>query len=360
MALTLKMVQSSKLKRGRYGDGGGLLLQVSGSGTKSWVFRYERDGKERMMGLGSAKTLSLPEARERARQQRLLLLDGIDPLDARNRRRAASDAAAASLVSFETAAREWYAAKEGGWKSAKHVGQVIASLENLAFPTIGSLAVAEIETPHIMSVLKPIWSSIPETASRLRGRIENVLNFAVAAGYRSGERPNPARWKGHLDHLLANPKKLAKNGNGERHFASLPYIELPAFFAELTARPGVAARALQFLVLTAARTSEVRGATWNEIDFEQKLWTIPGSRMKAGEAHEVPLSDPAIELLTSLPTETGNRFVFLGSRSNGLSNAAMLAVLGRVDKSNPEPDCSEEHESCEAFDELVIAGGDPA
>ncbi len=322
MALTTKKVAKAAAS-GRYGDGNGLYLQVGPSGTKSWLFRYERDDKERWMGLGALHTVTLVEARERARRARLLLLDGLDPLEARAAEKATRALAKAKALTFEDAARQYYAAHEASWSSRKHRQQFRSTMTTYAYPKIGALSVAAIDTGQVLRCLEPIWSDKSATASRVRGRIENVLDWATVRGYRTGD--NPARWKGHLSEVLPAPGKVAK----PEHHAALPYSEVPEFMVKLSTREGIAARALEFTILTAARTGETIGARWDEIDLKTKTWTIPASRMKAGKEHKSPLSDRAVEILEALPREA--EFVFAGSQaSDAISRIAMYRVLRKL------------------------------
>lgn len=308
---------AKKTTPGRYGDGGGLYLQVSSYGSKAWVFRYMLDGKARHMGLGSVDTFSLKEARERARQARQLVTDGNDPIEIKRAKRSTSLAATAKRMTFKEAAERFIKDKGDAWRSPVHRQQWTNTLATYAEPIIGNLSVAEIETAHIVKVLEPIWREKTETASRLRGRIETVLNWATVHGLRAGE--NPARWRGHLQNLF--PAK----GKGVGH-AALPYAALGGFMARLREREGVSARALEFTILTAARTGEVIGAKWDEFDLDAKVWTIPVERMKAKKEHRVPLSARAVEILKALPRE--GEYVFPGARAKKpLSNMAMSELL---------------------------------
>jgi integrase len=328
MALTLKRVEAAK-RPGRHIDAHGLYLQVTDGGAKSWLFRWERTiaGKrcDRWMGLGPLHTIGLEEARESARQCRLLLLQGLDPAQ----QRAERIAKAAKRTTFEEAARAWHAKQEPTYKSAKHAKQILTSLETYAFPILGAVDVAAVDTDLIVKALSAHWERVPETMSRLRGRLEAVLDWATVAGMRMGD--NPARWSGHLSHLLAAPQKL-KHGrcaHGGAHHAALPFRELPAFWTALSERQGTAADALRFLILTAARSGEVLGATWSEIDLANRVWTIPASRMKARTEHRVPLTAAALAILESLPRETGNPHVFISPTVNGkgLSGMSLLKLL---------------------------------
>jgi integrase len=292
--LTARTV-ATKDKRGRYADGGGLFLQVSKWGTKAWIFRYQRDGRERHMGLGPLHTLSLADARERARECRRQLLEGYDPINARHAARAQSRLEASRLMRFRECAERYHEAQQAGWRSTKHGRQWKTTIETYACPILGGLPVASIDTALVVKCLEPIWRAKPQTAQRLRGRIENVLNFATVSGFRQGD--NPARWRGHLDNILPAPLKVRPI----QHRAALPYAEAPAFMAELRGRDGLTARALEITILTAARSGEVNRARWTEFDFAAKVWTIPASRMKAAREHRVPLTPRVLEILAELP-----------------------------------------------------------
>jgi integrase len=326
MALTAKRI--AKLKEpGRYADGNrtGLYLQVLSEKNRSWLFRYDRNGRgERWMGLGPLHTIDLGEARERARKARQLLLDGIDPLEARTQERVQRVLEASRSLSFEKAAQTYYDAHERGWKNDKHRAQFLSTLKAYAFPKIGKLPVADIDTGLVLKCIEPIWQAKTETANRVRGRIESVLDWATVRGLRQGD--NPARWKGHLSEVLPSREKIQKTV----HHAALPFTELPAFLSVLRGREGVAARALDFTILTAARTGETIGARWDEIDLQEKIWTVSAGRIKGGREHRVPLSATVVEILCGLPQEKDNPFVFIGPRKGGLSNMAMAATLGRM------------------------------
>jgi integrase len=266
--------------------------------------------------LSSGATLNLVEAREKARLLRQQLVDGIDPFTARRQakqERLAKLAAEARAMTFKQCAEACMKSHADGWKNAKHAAQWRSTLETYAYPVLGDLAVDDIATAHVVRVLQPIWKEKPETASRVRGRIEKVLGWATVRGFRSGD--NPARWRGHLQELFAAKAKVRP----VNHHAALPYTDAPAFMADLRSRNSLSARALEFTILTGVRTGETIGATWDEIDFAAKTWTIPASRMKAGKAHKVPLSDRAAEILASLPRE--------GEHIFPLSNMAMLELL---------------------------------
>lgn len=315
-------------KPGRYGDGGGLWLQVSQFGTKAWIFRFMINGKAREMGLGSIETFSLKEARERAREARQLVANGVDPIEKRASEKLANGAASAKLITFSEAASRYLKAHAAAWRNLKHADQWKNTLEAYAKPTIGSLGVADVETSHIVNVLEPIWTTKTETASRVRGRIEAILDWATARGFRTGE--NPARWRGHLDKLLPARGKITK----VQHHAALPYGALPAFLEGVRASEYISARALEFTILTAARTGEAIGAKWPEFDLAQKIWTIPGDRMKSGRDHRVPLSDRAVQILDKLPRGS-DQYVFPGAREGKpLSNMAMLEFLRGIDETS--------------------------
>lgn len=308
---------------GNYGDGGGLWLQVSPSGSKSWTFRWARAGKQREMGLGGAHTVSLAEARAKARECRQQLLDGLDPIKVREDAAAARALEQARAMTFEQCAEAYIDAHRHGWRNEKHAAQWTSTLATYCGPVFGHLPVASVDTALVLKVLSPIWTEKTETASRLRGRIESVLGWATTSGYRTGD--NPARWRGHLENLLAAPEKVRK----VEHHPALPWQQIGAFMAVLKAREGIAARALEFTILTAARSGEVRGITWGEVDLTAKLWTVPGERMKAGREHRVPLSDRAVALLEQLPRMDGH--VFPGAKAKApLSNMSLTAVLRRM------------------------------
>lgn len=313
---------------GYYGDGGGLLLQVSQAGAKSWVFRFKSPltGKPREMGLGPLSTYSLAEARMRARDARQAVDAGRDPIAEREAERQRNKLEAAKAMTFDQCAAAYIEAHRAGWKNPKHAAQWAATLATYAGPVIGALPVASVDMPLVLRILEPIWTTKNETASRLRGRIESVLDWATVRGFRTGD--NPARWKGHLDKVLPAPGKVQK----VEHHAALPYQQAGAFMAELRKREGMAARALEFAILTACRSGEVRGATWQEIDLAARIWVIPGERMKAGKEHRVPLSDAAVSLLEALPRLEGSDAVFFAPRGGALTDMALTAVLRRMER----------------------------
>ena len=311
-------------RRGLYGDGGGLFLQVSESGAKSWVFRFKKADRLRVMGLGPAHTITLAEARDRARECRKLRLDGIDPIEARRAERAQAKLDAAKAVTFAECADAYITAHKAGWRNPKHAAQWPATLATYVNPTFGERPVQAIDTALVTRVMEPIWTKKPETASRVRGRIESILDWATARGYRQGE--NPARWRGHLENLLPRRSKVRR----VEHHAALPYSELSAFMLALRQQEGVAARALEFTILTAARTGEVIGARWEEINIAERLWSVPAERMKAGREHRVPLCGKALEIVEEMRAIGGN-FIFPGGkRGKPLSNMAMTMLLRRM------------------------------
>ncbi len=307
-----------------FGDGLGLWLQVSPSGAKSWVFRYTRDRRAREMGLGATHTISLADARAAALECRQVLQRGIDPLDVRNAAKASRQLEAAKVMTFGQCAASYIDAHRAGWKSVKHASQWENTLATYAYPVFGKLPVQAIDTALVMKALEPIWTIKNETATRLRGRIESVLGWATVRGYRTGD--NPARWRGHLDNLLAKPSKVQK----VEHHAALPFAEMGAFMARLRNQEGMGALALQFAILTAARSGEVRGATWDEIDLDAAVWTIPSSRMKAEKEHRVPLSPQAVALLRAQPRAKVDALVFPAPRGGMLSDMTMTATLKRM------------------------------
>jgi integrase len=312
---------------GLHSDGGGLYLQISPSGARSWIFRFMLNGKRRDMGLGKAgdRDVTLSKARQRAAEARLAASEGTDPIALRDAARAADAAEQAKAVTFKVAAGRYIEAHKAGWRNDKHAAQWTATLDTYAYPAFGAVAVGAVEVGHITKVLQPIWSEKPETARRLRGRIEAVLDWATANGFRRGD--NPARWRGHLENLLPEYKKVAK----VKHHAALPYTEVGAFVAELQGQDGTAARALEFLILTATRTAETIGARWSEIDLDKTEWKIPGDRSKAGKEHRVPLSPRAVAIVREFKKHKTGEFVFPGGRAKRpLSNNAFLALLARM------------------------------
>lgn len=307
----------------------GLYLHVGGGAGRSWVLRFMLAGRRREMGLGSYRDLTLAQAREKAQEARKLIAQGIDPLEARRGQMQALIAARASRKTFAECVGAYLKAHGDSWKNPKHRSQWQNTLDVYAAPAIGGRDVDAIDTTAVLSVLEPIWKDKAETASRLRGRIEAVLDFATVHGFRTGD--NPARWKGHLDKLLARQSKTAR----VKHHAALPHGRMAAFMDALQDQVGVGARALEFAVLTACRSGEVRGATWAEIDLVSRKWIIPQGRMKAGKEHHVPLSDPAVKLLERLPRMAGTDLLFPGLRGAPLSDMTLTAAIRRMNGNAP-------------------------
>jgi integrase len=315
-------------KPGRHSDGGGLVLHVDDENRRRWVFRYRWGPKVRDMGLGPYPAVSLADAREAAAEARKLLAKDIDPLA--ERAKAKADAVSKT---FGEVADELIAARRPGWKNSKHVAQWVMTLDEYAKP-IRAKPVNEITTADILGVLQPLWLRAPETASRLRGRLEAVLDFAKTRGWRQGD--NPALWRGHLSHLLADPKKV-KGPHSRGHHKALPYPEVPAFVKTLRANGSASAMALEFLILTASRTGEVIGARWDEFDLEERIWSVPADRMKGGKLHRVPLSGRAMEILETMRQAGGTGYVFPSSRKvrkgeepGPLSEMAMAMLVRRA------------------------------
>lgn len=314
---------------GNYCDGGGLYLQVTSDGARSWIYRYMLVGKAREMGLGPLHSVSLAEARIKAAAARKLKSEGIDPIEARRadlaRKRVSEAEAAAKRVTFKDAAERCIKSHSAAWKNPKHAAQWPSSLEAYAYPAFGDVTVDAIDTGLVLKAIEPIWLTKPETASRVRGRIESILDWARVRGYSEGE--NPARWRGHLDHLLPARSRVRK----VEHHAALPFAKIGAFMMDLRDRESLAARALEFAILTAARTSEVLGATWREMDLTAKIWTVPAERMKAGREHRVSLCDEAVSLLKRVRELATGELVFPGAKADRpMSNMAMLMLLRRM------------------------------
>jgi integrase len=288
--LTALKVQRER-RPGMHPDGRGLYLRISKTGGRSWVLRYMLDHKRHDIGLGSALDVSLAEAREKARDARKLKANGVDPLATKRASRAAARASEAKTVTFGHCADSYLTAHRAGWRSVKYATQWREALDAHVLPTLGALPVGAIDTALVLRVLEPLWSTTTETASKLRGRIEAVLDFAKVRGFRDGD--NPARWRGHLDKLLSRPSKVKR----KEHHPALPYSDLPAFMIELRQRHDAGARALEFTILTAARSGEVLGATTAEFDKAAAIWAVPAARMKGGREHRVPLSVPALALV---------------------------------------------------------------
>ena len=298
--LTARKVETAR--PGKHEDGGGLRLVVAKTGGKKWVFRYAISGKRREMGIGSYPNVNLAAARAKADQYRRQSREGIDPLSTRV-------AEPRSIPSFTTCAARYILAHRRGWKNAKHARQWVSTLKTYARPVIGGKPVDAIDTENILSILSPIWNTKTETAKRVQGRMENILDFAAAHEYR--DALNPARWRGHLDKLLPRPTRVKTI----THHPAMPYTELPAFLVELRKLDSISARALEFLILTACRTSEVLQAQWSEIDLDAAVWTIPATRMKARREHRVPLSKPAMAILEFLPRIAENPYDWVRGRT---------------------------------------------
>lgn len=339
-ALTPPMVKHAKV--GRHADGNGLFLLVKPTGKRSWVFRYKMARRERDMGLGGAigpGSVTLAEARAKAVEARRLLRSGADPISQR-RDVAAEDAARSQAnvlqsIVFKTAAAAYMDANETGWRNDKHRAQWRSTLETYAYPHLGHLAVSEVATSHVMEALEAIWNSKPETASRVRGRIEAVLDYARAREWRTGD--NPARWRGHIANMLPARKNTARVA----HHPALAWREARKFMSALKSRDAVAARALEFAILTVARTGEVLGARWTEIDIGNAIWTVPGARIKAGREHRVPLSERALTVLNEMmplrpdDDRRDDALVFPGAKlGRPLSQMAMLMLLRRMDRAD--------------------------
>ncbi len=326
----LSPLQVASLKeRGYFGDGGGLYLRVTEGGTKSWAFRYVR-GRLREVGLGPLFDVPLADARDKARDLRKALRDGIDPLEAKKKAAAARAVADAKSVTFEWCAEQYIAAHRAGWRNPKHASQWENTLAKYASPVIGALPVQAVDTALVLKILQPIWQAKSETASRVRGRIESILDWAAVSGHRTGD--NPARWDGHLVH------KLARRVATVEHLAALPFDQINAFVTDLRKQEGIAARALEFLILTAARTGEVIGAEWKEFDLHKAVWSVPAERMKAKKPHTVPLPTRAVEILKELLQENGGQFVFHGGKpGKSLSTGAMLMLLRRMGRTDATP-----------------------
>ena len=338
LSKALTPLQVKNAKPGRHADGEGLHLLVKRSGAKSWVYRFMLNGKARDVGLSrcpeavallqktGSNDLTLAQARDVASIYRMKVKLGIDPLTEReNAEKAAASARQAekaAAVTFKAMAEQFLSMNEANWRNAKHRQQWRNTLKTYAYPIIGNMRVGDIETPHVLQILEPIWTTKTETAGRLRGRIEAILDAAKVREYRSGE--NPARWRGHLANLLPSRPKLSRG-----HHKALPYDEVPALLSALRSHRAVSALALEFTILTAARSGEVLGASWEEIDFKKRAWTIPAHRMKAGREHRVPLSDQAIHILR-LAQKLGKTHVFPGQRGGAMSSMAMLMLLRRM------------------------------
>jgi len=314
------------IEPGRWSVGGvdGLVLQVTSAEARSWVLRLRAGGRQQELGLGSFPGVTLAEARDRARALRAQVRAGEDPVADRQAARSAAAAERAAQQTFSALAGQYIAQHASGWKNAKHAAQWTATLKTYVEPVVGKLLVRDITTAHVIKVLDPIWLTKTETATRVRSRLELVLDFAAARGLREG--PNPARWRGNLDAALPKPAEVAK----VQHHPAVPVADVAAVMARLRQQQGMGARALEFAVLTAARSGEVRGATWAEFDLEKALWTVPAERMKAGREHRVPLTAPALALLAALPRGKADEPVFAAPRGGMLSDMTLTAVMRRM------------------------------
>lgn len=346
MKLSVKAIERALKKPGRYRDGRGLMLQVNSPTNASWIFRYERGGRERWLGLGPLSLVTLADARDKAHEARKLLFNGIDPMEKRKAEKAARAVEPSATLSFAEAARQYFDQHQQKWSNPKHRAQFLSTLEQYAFPLMGRFPVGQIDTPRVIAVLEQrhanypeqrLWDAIRETANRLRGRVEQILDWSTVRGHRTGD--NPARWKGHLDNVLPARGSIRK----VKHHPALAYAQIPDFMAELRGREGIAARALEFLILTAARTGAVIGARRDEVDFDQKIWTVPPDRaetkISVDQPRRVPLSDRAMEILKGLPIEGGNPHLFIGAKEGrGLSNMAMGELMKSMAFPSTTPD----------------------
>ncbi|QPL44911.1 integrase arm-type DNA-binding domain-containing protein [Halomonas sp. A40-4] len=319
--LTSKTVQklAKEGKKGSTGDGQGLYLQITAGGSVSWIYRFKLQGKQRYMGLGSHPGVSLSEARELAADNRKMVKQGIDPLEARLKE---EKEAQKEAVTFTSCAARFIKAHRRSWRNAKHARQWVSTLKTYVRPKIGGKPIEDISTQDVLEVLKPIWANKNETAKRVQGRVENILDYAAAHGYR--DPVNPARWRGHLDKLLAKPSRIQK----VNHHPAMPYDDVADFMASVQQYSSMSSKALLFLILTATRTSEVLNAEWNEIDLANATWAIPADRMKTNREHRVPLSKQALSLLSNLPRLKGSKYVFPGMKhARPLSNMALLQFM---------------------------------
>jgi integrase len=323
----LTAVEVSRIKKpGRHAVGtvAGLLMVVKPSGTRSWVLRTKVGNKRRSIGLGGYPDVTLAMAHEKARNIKEIVESGLDPVEEKRKRRDVLKKEQMQYMTFAEAAQRCHRKKTAEFSNDKHVKDWISSIERYVNPRIGTMPVSDIDLPEILSVLKPIWTEKTETASRVRQRIEQVLNWATVSGYRTGE--NPARWAGNLSEILPKPSKIRK----EKHFKSMPYQDVAAFMVELRNRSAMTARALEWIILTACRSSEARGATWDEIDLKNKIWTIPAERMKMDREHRVPLCDDAVKLLQNLPRFEGSNYLFTAARGGQLSDMSISMLCRRM------------------------------
>ena len=330
--LEMTAMEVSRLRDdGAYAVGGvpGLYLQIIG-GSRVWVYRFVHLRQRRRMGLGSYPSISLAAAREAARTAMQLRNTGSDPIKARTAEREAARLANAQKLTFRDAGEAFVDEHEATWKNLKHIQQWRNTLATYAYPHFGNLNVSEIEQAHVLRALSPIWKKKTETATRLRGRIQQILDWATAHGHRSG--PNPARWRGQLEHILANPEKIAP----VKHHEAIPYAKLPIAYQQITTIKGQSSRALCFLILTAGRSGEIRGMRWREVDMASAIWTVPADRMKAGKEHRIPLSRQALHILHTQPRRADDNghtedddYVFPSNRLGPLSDMAFTALMRR-------------------------------
>ena len=326
-AAELSPLSISRLKEsGLWAVGGvaGLYLHVNDRGARSWILRVVVGDKRRDMGLGGYPDIGVADARQKAREARLKIEQGIDPILLRKQAKSELMALQATDKTFEQAAGEYIKIHADSWSNDKHRKQWESTLAAYAFPVVGKLSLRHIRQEHILKILEPIWTTKTETATRVRGRMESILDWAKVKGLRSGE--NPAAWKGHLDHMLPAPTRLKKI----EHLTAVPVREMPGFMVKLRQAAGIAAQALEFLILTAARSGEVRGITWEEVSLDDALWIVPAERMKMKKEHRVPLSNRAVDILKSQPRIDGNPLVFPAPRGSQMSDATMSAVLKRM------------------------------
>ncbi|MSQ87465.1 MAG: site-specific integrase [Alphaproteobacteria bacterium] len=344
MAKTLDKLTPLKVERlkapGLYSDGGGLYLQISANGGRSWIFRYRMGGRKtpRDMGLGSLNDVSLAVARLDAAAKRRQIQQGVDPIEARKRDKVVAALDVTKAITFKDCAEAYIAAHREGWRNEKHAAQWTATLEAYAYPKLGKLPVRDVDVGHVLKVLeqkcddlksKPtLWSGKTQTASRVRGRIEAILDWAKVRKYRDGE--NPARWRGNLEHSLPARTKVQK----VIHYPALPYAEIGSFITKLRIQRNTAAIALELLILTGTRTSEVLGARWDEIDEDKALWVIPANRIKAGKEHRIPLSAPALAIIKQLAKSKESEFVFRGKKGKTLTINVMMDVLKRMERND--------------------------
>jgi integrase len=314
--LTAAFCRNTKIPK-LHADGNGLYLRVVASGARSWVFRYRWQGKRPDIGLGGFTDVSLAEAREKAADCRKLIRQGVDP-------RGKSSKATSSAATFSHCADQFIKSKRAEWKNSKHALQWSSTLETYAFPVIGDMPVGQVGLDEVLAVLEPIWLTRNETASRVRGRVENILSWATVKGYR--KPPNPAMWRGNLDMLLPKPSRVQP----VRHYAALPYADMPGFMKNLSSRTSITSKALKLCILTTTRTGELIAAKWSEFDLSKGIWTIPADRTKTGKEHRIPLVPAVLELLDSIPVFVDDDYLFPALRGEGhMSNMAMLQLLKR-------------------------------